>query len=61
MGTLTLCELQLLDSLLNEEEVLVRKYATLSAFFADPQLKVKFEQVSARHQDHINRLCSYLS
>ena len=60
MGTITVKELTDVDEMLTREEVLVKKYATFSGMFTDPQLKQKFEQVSARHQDHINRLLSYL-
>lgn len=60
MGTITTKELEDVDEMLTREEVLVKKYATLSGMFIDPQLKQKFEQVTARHQDHVNRLLSYL-
>ncbi|MFT8887681.1 MAG: spore coat protein [Ethanoligenens sp.] len=53
-------ELQAMDSHLADEQVLIKKYASLSIVCTDPQLKAKFEQVSARHQDHFNRLLNHL-
>ncbi len=60
MASLTVQELQALDMHLSSEQVLVKKYASLSTSCVDPQLKAKFEQISARHQDHFNRLIKHL-
>lgn len=61
MATLTTTELNTLDENLAYEQVLIKKYASLSATCTDPQLKAKFEQVSARHQDHFNRLMKHFA
>lgn len=61
MASLTTTELNMLDENLAYEQVLIKKYASLSATCTDPQLKAKFEQISARHQDHFNRLLKHLS
>lgn len=61
MATLTSSEISTLDENLNDEQVLIKKYASLSASCTDPQLKAKFEQISARHQDHFNRMTKFLA
>ncbi|ADU26630.1 hypothetical protein [Ethanoligenens harbinense] len=60
MASLTVQELQAMDRHLASEQMLVKKYVSLSVSCTDPQLKAKFEQISARHQDHFNRLIKHL-
>ncbi|MPN44883.1 hypothetical protein SDC9_192450 [bioreactor metagenome] len=60
MANLTSKELVALDDQLSAENLLVKKYKTMSQQANDQVLKTKFEQIAAKHQDHYNRLYSYL-
>ncbi len=60
MGNLTKEEIHEMERMLHFESVLIKKYASLSNTCTDPQIRAKFEQISARHQDHLNRLLNYL-
>ena len=41
--------------------VLVKKYKMYGAQCCDPQLRMKCQQVAARHQNHYNTLLNQLS
>ena len=49
-----------LQEQLDNEQLLVNKYRAYAVQIADPQLRTKFEQLAARHQEHFNRLLNYL-
>lgn len=61
LATMTLKELDALESQLTCEQTLVKKFVSLATSCTDPQLKAKFQQIAARHQDHFNRLLKHLS
>lgn len=61
MPNVTDRELETLQGLLGSELVLVKKYRFFATSCTDPQLRVKFQQMAARHTDHFSRLLSYLN
>ncbi len=58
---LTTKELLGIEDQLNLELVLIKKYKLYSTICTDHQLKIKFEQVCAEHQNHYNRLLGQLN
>lgn len=54
-------ELFALNDLLNEEELLIKKFQMLAGHSEDPEVKSKFNEISNKHQEHFNRLYSKLS
>lgn len=42
------------------EQTLVKKFALYAQMTTDPQLKTQFEQNSAKHQNHYDRLLQQL-
>ena len=61
MADLTTRELGSLTDQLTREQVLVKKYKMYGAQCCDPQLRMKCQQVAARHQNHYNTLLNQLS
>ena len=61
MASLTTRELGSLTDQLAREQVLVKKYKMYGAQCCDPQLRIKCEQVAARHQNHYNTLLNQVS
>ena len=57
---LTSKELSAIEEQLNVEQVLIKKYALYATMTSDPQLKIQFENNSAKHQNHYNRLLAQL-
>lgn len=60
MANLSTKELTALEDQLSQESLLVKKYQTTAQSCTDPALKTKFDAVAAKHQDHFNRLYTYL-
>ena len=58
---LTSKELSAIQDQLTVEQTLVKKFALYAQMTQDPQLKTQFEQNSARHQNHYDRLLSQLN
>lgn len=61
MANLTSKELTLLEDQLSGEQLLIKKFQSYATQCTDPQLKTKCEQVAAKHQDHFNRLMTFLN
>lgn len=53
-------ELSALNELLNEEELLVKKFKMLATHTDDVQTKSKFEEISRKHQGHFDMLYKQL-
>lgn len=60
MAQLTPRELENLEGQLLREQNLVQKYKHYSESCSDPQLKIKCQQMAARHQNHYNALLGQL-
>ena len=60
MGQLSEKELASLSDLLADEELLTKKFKMLAKETEDPEIKQKYERISAQHQGHFNALYSYL-
>ncbi len=61
MASMTAEELDAYHELMTYELALVKKYVSLSGACTDPQLKAKFEQISAHHQEHFTRMMQSLN
>ena len=61
MANLTEKELSYLEDQLNSEALLVKKFRAVAENTSDPALKGKFEQISAKHKEHSDRLMTYLN
>jgi rubrerythrin len=60
MANLTTKELSALEDQLGTEKVLVAKYRSIAAQTTDAQIKSSLEQIAAKHQQHFDKLFSYL-
>ena len=60
MNQLSEKELMALNDLLNEEELLVKKFQMLASHSKDPQLQAKFTEISNKHQEHFKSLYAQL-
>lgn len=60
MANISSKELMALEDQLSAESLLVKKYRSVAQQATDPVIKSKFEQIASKHQDHFNRLYSYL-
>lgn len=60
MAQLTTKELTALDEQLNQEQVYIKKYRTMSSQCSDPQIKQQLESIASRHQSHYNTLINHL-
>lgn len=58
---LTVYELSALSKQLRLEQHLIKKYQFYSSISTDTQLKLKFEQISADHKSHYDKLITYLN
>lgn len=57
---LSVRELSFLEEQLMMEKVQVKKYTAYARVTRDPQIKVKCEQLAAKHQSHYERLHTLL-
>lgn len=53
-------ELSSLNDLLADEELLTKKFKMLASETQDPEIRQKYERISAQHQGHFNALYAYL-
>ena len=61
MNQLTEKELMVLHNLLDEEELLVKKFQMLSQHSQDAQVQSKFTEIANKHQEHFKSLYAQLS
>ena len=50
-----------MEDALNAERLLIKKYKTYALLSTDPQIKTQYEQTAGRHQNHFDRLLSFLN
>lgn len=60
MDQLSEKELMALNELLNEEELLVKKFKMLSEHSQDTEVKAKFMEIANKHQEHFKSLYAQL-
>ena len=60
MASMTSKELTAIEDQLGMEQLMITKYKSIAGMTNDPQLKTKCEQISAKHQEHYNRLFCHL-
>lgn len=53
-------ELSALNELLNEEDLLVKKFQMLATHTQDKEIKEKFQEISKKHQGHFDMLYKQL-
>lgn len=53
-------ELMAINELLNEEELLIKKFQMLAQHTEDAEIKQKFDEISKKHQSHFNTLYAQL-
>lgn len=61
MSQLSEKELSALNDLLNEEELLVKKFQMLASHASDTNVKNQMNEIAGRHQNHFNKLYEHLS
>ena len=61
MSQLSEKELNTIKDLLSEEELLVKKFKMLAKHAETEELKCKMEDISKKHQGHLNELYQKLS
>ena len=61
MSQLTTKELSALEDILGMEKNLVIKYRDYASKCSDSAVKTKFENISAKHQQHFDQLFGFLS
>ncbi|MEF9839744.1 MAG: hypothetical protein RSD97_08065 [Lachnospiraceae bacterium] len=61
MSQLSEKELSALNDLLNEEDLLVKKFKMLAEQTQDTQIKSSFTEISSKHQGHFNDLYSHFN
>lgn len=60
MANLSSKELSALEDLLEQEQSLIKKYKMYAQQVTDEQIRTKYEQIAAKHQNHFTRLYSQL-
>ena len=60
MACLTSKELSALGDQLNSEQILVRKYRSMSCSCADKQMKNHFDAIAGAHQAHYEKMKAFL-
>lgn len=60
MSQLSEKELALLNELLNDEQLLTKKFKMLASQAQDQEIKQKYERISEQHQGHFNALYAHL-
>ncbi len=61
MASLTTKELTALEEQLGSEQVLVKKYRTMAGQCSDTAIKNSLETIAGRHQQHYDKLLTYLN
>ena len=54
-------ELSVLNDLLTEEDLLIKKFQMLAEHTEDQEISAKFTEISQKHQGHFNSLYAQLS
>lgn len=60
MANLTTKELTALEDQLGYEQVLVKKYSAMAGQCTDPTIKTSLQSISQKHQQHYDKLLTYL-
>ncbi len=60
MSNLSEKELSVINDLLNEEELLVKKFKMLAEHATDSEVKQQMNDISDKHQGHFNEIYSFL-
>lgn len=60
MSQLSEKELSVLNDLLADEELLVKKFKMLATHTEDAEIKEKYEKIARQHQGHFDALYAYL-
>ncbi len=60
MANLTSKELTALEDQLGYEQVLIKKYRTMSNQCNDTALKTRLEGIASKHQQHYDKLAGFL-
>lgn len=60
MAQLSEKELAVLNDLLGDEELLVKKFKMLASQTEDMEIKSKYEEISKQHQSHFDALYAHL-
>lgn len=61
MGQLSEKELACLQDLLNDEELLTKKFQMLAEHAQDEEVKDTYMRISAKHKEHFDRLYAQLN
>ena len=61
MANLSSKELTAIEDQLNLEETLIKKYKASAQQCTDPTIKTQMENIAQKHQDHYNRLITFLN
>lgn len=61
MNNLTSKELSYIEDQLKMEQLLTLKFKAVAAMTSDPEIANKCKQISDKHQEHFNRLMTYLN
>ena len=61
MANLTSKELTAIEDQLSMEQLMIKKYKSFATMSTDPQIRSKYEQIAARHQDHYTKLLGHLN
>lgn len=61
MNDLSEKELSALQDLLNDESLLTKKFKMLAEHTEDTEIKKQYMNISAKHQEHFDRLYAKLS
>lgn len=61
MSSLSAKELSAIQDLLSDEQLLTKKFQMLSEHTQDSEIKKEYLQISAKHQEHYNRILEKLS
>lgn len=61
MANLTTKELSALEDQLGYEQVLIKKYRTMAEQCTDMNIKSSLQNISQKHQQHYDKLVSYLN
>lgn len=61
MPNLTTEELKAIADQLEAEQLLIKKYKSYAVLSTDAQIKTQCEQIAGKHQNHFDRLLTYLN
>ena len=59
--SITTKELKVLDDLIKNEQVLIKKLRFFADQTSDANMKTKYEQIAVRHQNHIDTLMQFMN